>query len=157
LKNETRLMIHFAYSDKEKQLKILHDFCWHYSISSRHNVQIYKCTNVKQWPLAPNLRDSLNTRQIFSKRSLANVGKSGKSSQKRLANVGESGESLQNCLWMWASLASPRKSGWQMSASLASLTYFQKGHFSKCKYSPNLLKLPNSPNFEMTVISYLVP
>ena len=59
----------------------------------------------KQWPLAPNLRDSLIThmnvsRQVtfFQKWPLANVGKSGESEQNRLANVGEYGESEQNRL-----------------------------------------------------------
>jgi len=59
----------------------------------------------KQWPLAPNLRDSLIThmnvsRQVtfFQKWPLANVGKSGESEQNRLANDGEYGESEQNRL-----------------------------------------------------------
>jgi hypothetical protein len=44
----------------------------------------------------------------------------GECRQKWWVNVGESGESLQKCLLVWASLASPHKSAWQMSASLAS-------------------------------------
>ncbi len=59
-----------------------------------------RCGYFKQWPLAPNSRDSLITRAnvsrrvtFFQKWPLANVGKSGESEQNRLANVDESGES----------------------------------------------------------------
>jgi len=54
----------------------------------------------KQWPLAPNSRDSLITRAnvsrqvtFFQKWPLANARESGESAQTRLANVGKSGES----------------------------------------------------------------
>ncbi len=54
----------------------------------------------KQWPLAPNSRDLLITREShFSQKwPLANVSKSGESSQHGLANFGKSGESSQKCL-----------------------------------------------------------
>jgi hypothetical protein len=73
-----------------------------------------KRLTIKQWPLAPNLRDSLKTCAnwawrvtFFSKMAfgecqrvwrvlpncLANVGKSGESLPNWLANVSESGES----------------------------------------------------------------
>jgi hypothetical protein len=53
----------------------------------------------KQWPLAPNLRDSLITRanvsgesHFFQEWPLANVSESGESEQNRLANVNEFSE-----------------------------------------------------------------
>jgi hypothetical protein len=71
--------------------------------------------NTKQWPLAPNLQDSLITRANVSRRvtffskmafgkcrqvqhGLANVGESGKSVQHGLANVDKSGEYLPSLL-----------------------------------------------------------
>jgi hypothetical protein len=72
--------------------------------------QVWLCS--KEWPLAPNSRDSRVTHAnlsrrvtFFSKmafgecwRVLASVGESGESAQHGSANVGESGESLQTGL-----------------------------------------------------------
>jgi hypothetical protein len=57
-----------------------------------------------------------------------------------LVNVSESGEPEQNRL---ASLASPSKPGWRISASLASPTHFQKGSFWQVFEFSNSPKMAN--------------
>jgi hypothetical protein len=84
----------------------------------------------KQWPLAPNSRDSLITRAnvsrrvlFFQKWPLANVSESGESEQNRLANVGESGKSEQT------RLANVGKSGEYLPSLLMSVGTRKIGHF----------------------------
>ncbi len=64
---------------------------------------LYFCVLFKQWPLAPNSRDSRVTRAnvsrrvtFFSKTRQRRVGESGESAQHGVASVGESGESAQH-------------------------------------------------------------